>query len=399
MRPTPYIVHRSAPSTAQGPVKSADLTHTEYLGRTRMPLLDGIRAISILLTITVHAHIGQWSWLAGERGVTMFFILSGYLITFLALREERENGRLNLSAFYVRRTFRIFPLYYITVAIYAVLIYGLQVRSDKAANFSGALPYLLTYLQEIPFFFGVNGATSNIPLFHSWSLGIEEKFYLVWPVLIFVCLRTLRAWRLPACMAMIAIFACAPHFGRFGMLLFPYFHILVGCAVAIVLNEARYFAIARTLSSRLWLCAILLIFVTVQFISPLYTYWPFQQPIDVLYSLLGGVLLAALLTLESARVKILAHPALVFIGRLSYGIYLVHVLCLNVSEAALGKLSGFVSVLVLAPLNLMIAFALATAVALAFAITIERPLIRIGHRISGEILAGRPRPSIVAEKT
>jgi len=359
------------------------LGYADYLSRTRMPALDGMRAISVLLVITVHVHIGNWNWAAGAKGVTIFFILSGYLITFLALREERETGALNLSAFYIRRTFRIFPIYYLMVALYAVLVYVLHIRPDKAANFTAVMPYLLTYLQEFAFFFGVNGATDNIPLYQSWSLGIEEKFYLVWPALAFVLLQRLKTYRLPVCGALAAFFASTPYFTTYSPVLFPYFHILVGCAIALFLNDAHRYRLAQILALPSWAIAISVAFVALHFISPLCTTWPFQGPIDVLYSLLGGVLLIVIL-LSSAD-KVLGGRVLVFIGRISYAIYLVQVLCLNVSEAIIGKFAAILHPTVVAPLNYVLACGLSILASWILAVTVERPLIKMGHRISDHL--------------
>jgi peptidoglycan/LPS O-acetylase OafA/YrhL len=125
------------------------VTFSEYQNRRHIPALDALRAISVFLVCTVHVHLGECRWLAGQQGVTIFFIISGYLITFLSLREERERQSLNLAAFYIRRTFRIFPVYYLTVAVYVFLILIIKVKPDKIESFKAELPYLLTYLQEI----------------------------------------------------------------------------------------------------------------------------------------------------------------------------------------------------------------------------------------------------------
>ena len=161
-----------------------------------MPELDGLRAISVLLVVSVHLHDFEtvWKWLAGWQGVTVFFVLSGYLITTLSLREERAaRGAAFVAgrAFYARRSLRIFPLYYLTLAAYCGLIFGLGLNPEKRFLLSGAMPYYLLYFQEVPFFYGLTGESgivqhANIPFYQSWSLGIEEKFYLVWPVLAFV---------------------------------------------------------------------------------------------------------------------------------------------------------------------------------------------------------------------
>src|SRR5438094_377679 len=100
-------------------------SYQEYRALKYVPELDGLRALSALLVISYHMHDKVWGWLAGYLGVQVFFVLSGYLITTLALREEAERGALCLPAFYVRRACRIFPLYYLTLGTYCLLIFGL----------------------------------------------------------------------------------------------------------------------------------------------------------------------------------------------------------------------------------------------------------------------------------
>ena len=96
-----------------------------------IPQLDGMRALAVLLVVA--AHVGSYfatnvlaAYELGGRGVTIFFVLSGSLITSLALKEEAARGRLSFRAFYIRRTFRIFPLYYLVLLLYCVLVLGLN---------------------------------------------------------------------------------------------------------------------------------------------------------------------------------------------------------------------------------------------------------------------------------
>ncbi len=116
---------------------------------------------------------------AGHGGVAVFFVLSGYLITTLGLREIDERGSVSLRAFYTRRTLRIFPLHFYVLGVTCLLVFTCAGEPGKAALRS-ALPDYLTYTGEYA------------PVAHfypSWSLGIEEKFYLLWPLLCFVALR------------------------------------------------------------------------------------------------------------------------------------------------------------------------------------------------------------------
>jgi hypothetical protein len=127
--------------------------HQAYLQRTYFPELDGLRALCALLVITAHlySHKEWWAWLAGDRGVSVFFVLSGYLISTLALREEEREGRLSLAAFYVRRCCRLFPLYYLILGFYCLMLLGLgRGSADQCGALAEALPWNLVYCQEIP---------------------------------------------------------------------------------------------------------------------------------------------------------------------------------------------------------------------------------------------------------
>src|ERR1700712_1056926 len=101
------------------------MTHGEYLSVRRFGVLDGLRAIAILLVFTAHQRGDLFPVFHGATGVTLFFVLSGFLITTLLLREEDRFGKVNFASFYVRRTFRIYPMYVGIVVLYCVLILGL----------------------------------------------------------------------------------------------------------------------------------------------------------------------------------------------------------------------------------------------------------------------------------
>ena len=106
----------------------------------RFQALDGIRAIAVLLVMTVHAGAHSdflpWEIVDGRGGVTMFFVLSGFLITTLLLREEEARGRVSLKAFYVRRVMRLAPLYYLVLGVYVVLILARVCPSPWSAEWT-----------------------------------------------------------------------------------------------------------------------------------------------------------------------------------------------------------------------------------------------------------------------
>ena len=87
------------------------MSHEDYLGMRRFPGLDGLRALAATMVIFFHFGGPNWTWLSGWVGVYLFFVLSGFLITTLLLREQDRTGRISLSNFYIRRVFRILPPY------------------------------------------------------------------------------------------------------------------------------------------------------------------------------------------------------------------------------------------------------------------------------------------------
>jgi len=164
----------------------------------RIPSLDGLRALSIILVILSHvrvtenfpqsfALIGTW----GSMGVRIFFVISGYLITSLLIDEEQRTQRVSLKGFYVRRAFRILPAFW-TFLCGTWLLDQLCDWHLHANSYWAALTFTM-YLWR--------GAT-NWQLGHVWSLSIEEQFYLLWP-LIFA--RSRRTLRMAICLTVIAI--------------------------------------------------------------------------------------------------------------------------------------------------------------------------------------------------
>lgn len=147
----------------------------EHSRGERVPSLDGLRAVSIVSVIVSHVFFDyrqQHDDLAlrlvanlGPLGVSIFFGISGFIITSLLRREQEEHGRVDLGAFYIRRTFRILPPFWAYVALTALL--G---PSFPFAHFRNALLFVANY------------GESNWWLGHSWSLSVEEQFYLLWPL-------------------------------------------------------------------------------------------------------------------------------------------------------------------------------------------------------------------------
>ncbi len=152
-----------------------------------VPALDGIRAVAVVLVMCFHAHVPGFS--GGDAGVDVFFALSGFLITTLLLEEHQTSGRIALSSFYARRALRLYPAL-LAAAVLAIALAALRIPIFDAASAVGTtvrgLPFSLFYTMNIA---RAADWTSGGYLGHTWSLAIEEQFYLVWPFVVVVLLR------------------------------------------------------------------------------------------------------------------------------------------------------------------------------------------------------------------
>jgi peptidoglycan/LPS O-acetylase OafA/YrhL len=159
-----------------------------------VPALDGVRAVAVLLVVLFHLRVPGFA--AGFLGVDMFFVLSGFLITSLALDEIDRTSTVSLTAFWARRIRRLLPaLVMLLVVIAAVtwLTAGFSERADMRGDLVATTTYVGNWhFVETSSYFNSTGRES--PLEHTWSLAIEEQFYLVWPVAI-VILGSLVGWR------------------------------------------------------------------------------------------------------------------------------------------------------------------------------------------------------------
>jgi peptidoglycan/LPS O-acetylase OafA/YrhL len=151
-----------------------------WVSTGRVPCLDGLRAVSIGLVLFAHSVRPPGSPFAGYRrfaqpaavGVDVFFVISGFLITLLLLREHDRTGRVSLRGFYTRRALRILPAYLALLAFVAVLAWTGAI-SPRPIDWVAALTYTTNFVQDRCWDLG-----------HAWSLSVEEHFYLAWPAVL-----------------------------------------------------------------------------------------------------------------------------------------------------------------------------------------------------------------------
>src|SRR5262245_11077416 len=368
-------LHRSAPV----------MSHADFRSLRRFSALDGVRAIAVLLVVITHSRGPRpLHYLAGWNGVTIFFVLSGFLITTLALREEERSGRLSLGSFYVRRAFRILPLYLLVLSLYIPIV--LVLKMGDASKFTRALPFYASPLPEIPFFAG----GGHVPFEISWSLGIEEKFYVVWPLLAFGLLYYCRRARLPLAIALAAVLWLAeltPHASRF---VFPYFHIVIGCVIALLLNNRRSYDRLRFLGRRAAAVPLLIVAAALQIWSA-FGLSPLIVPV---YTLAVAALLVNLIISTRASTSFLTRQPLVYIGTISYALYLTHQLGLGISERLVPAQTGWYGDIS----SLAIGLGLAIALCALLHRWVETPMIARGRRL-GSILAARKDGNQLVSRT
>lgn len=340
------------------------------------PGLDGLRGAMTLGVLA--AHIRE-SWCPGAFVyMDTFFLMSAYLITSLLIKGWRREGRIAYGRFYWRRVLRLFPANYVMLAAFAVAAFfllddfpgqmlGVLVAGTYVSNWTRA------FEADIPGFLG-----------HTWSLSIEEQYYLLWPLLLSLLLRrvglNLRAVAIVAGAAL--AFAAWRSWLTFdGASIARLYNgtdtradaLLIGCAlgIALALPAVRDNVALQRWAARLAVPALLALLVAG---------WTLQWEMRAMYaggslamSLVSCAIVAALVLPRHTLVhRVFALPPLVFLGRICYGLYLWHFPVYNIMRFGFG-LSDAWLVAVGVPLTF--------ALAIASFLWIERPFLAIKDRM------------------
>jgi peptidoglycan/LPS O-acetylase OafA/YrhL len=359
-----------------GTIRLEPLTYDEYRSLKYFPALDAMRAYGMLMVISAHmTDTVQSLTPAAAKGLTFFFVMSGFLITTLLLREEEVRGRISLAAFYIRRVCRIFPLYYLVLGTYVVLILGLGWEHAKAAGVRWALPYYLTYTNE----FTIGRWHQQLFFHQSWSLGVEEKYYLLWPLIAFILLRgRMRTRVLVTGVGALALLGLATP----GSWPNWYGPILVGCLMAFLLHSRAAYDRLRILGTKRWNLPIALVLLTLTVSTPWIDAAVVHVYAPLLAVFLAGAMIGALPYLGFLRFR----PAL-SVGKLAYGMYLIHLLAINVAEAVFKPGGNIVAAIT----AYVLAVALSIAGAAVLHVVVEQPMIEVGRRWSTRRTAGMAR--------
>jgi peptidoglycan/LPS O-acetylase OafA/YrhL len=332
--PTPLPHSADGRSSADGTPRRPMETARPTAGRGYVPALDGMRGLAVSAVMLTHATFGGNRLQGGSIGVDIFFVLSGFLITSILVREYDRGGQINLRRFYARRVLRLGPA---LAAMLLILSVGGWLLFDAARARSNVTDALITL------FYAANWSRAfnlHPPLLlgHAWSLSVEEQFYLIWPIMLIGLLRLVRS-RLR-----IVYLICAG--AGLSVLLRVWMawngasierlyngldtradSLLVGCALGMLLasdlipEDAK-----RTIASRLRLlapvstCVFVGVLLLSSWRSPDLYYWLFVV-VEVLVAL---IILQIFVAERSWAQWFFSRKPLVWIGTISYGLYLWH---------------------------------------------------------------------------
>jgi peptidoglycan/LPS O-acetylase OafA/YrhL len=368
-------------TSADKRVKSISLSR-ELPKRARgyIPTLDGWRTVAIILVIFAHAgvhHAGWMStrWLAvhGEIGVDIFFAISGILICTRLLAEETRNGTLSLRNFYIRRLFRIQP----AALVYLLTLLGVSVLWRPIVRPREWLSSLLMFRN----YTSLIGPHSDFFTAHFWSLAVEEHFYLLLPGFLLLAPRRVRILLLGCVAGLVIANRALQYHLRPGGILYHHTDIrldalVIPALIAIMLHEGHFGSWIVVIAKRLWgAFAIVLILVTIWI--PSNSFWHATA-----FSLLMPfVILGTVLAPENSHLfRVLESSPLRLVGRVSYSLYLWQMLFFtsgsyrNVPQ--FGRLDAW-------PFNVLAV----TIAALASYYLVEKPFIRMGHRLTSHNVA------------
>ncbi len=390
----------------------------------RLVGLDGLRGLAMLLVILVHLNLFGAGWV----GLSSFFVLSGFLITRILFDDIAGTDRLGecLKRFYIRRTLRVFPIYYLYLSI--LLVLGLFVEVVHRQT-SGELPYAFAYVYNL--FLTTDKHHGTHLLDHLWSLSVEEQFYLLWPLVVYFVGRK----RLP--IVLVAILVATPllrwatvefwpppigfqHFVPrekvYFATYFSTFSHLDGFAFGALLNYIR-------IRPQVWWLLVSIV-VSYAVAVPLWGWgivpeWRHAPPLALGYplSMPGGyqwvwgysviyfncALLIYTICHRNPVQTFFSHPFLDWLGKRSYAIYIIHYPLLFAMEPLLHALQdwlghGYLATFCFIPFYVPVVLTLAHLTHEGF----EKPLLKLKDRFSTprrrpvaskgtpEVLAGPP---------
>ncbi len=323
------------------------MTDTPIQKHTYMPGLDGLRALAVFAVIAYHLNLPFAP--GGFLGVTLFFVLSGYLITDLLLSEYRQTGKINFKSFFARRAKRLLPS--VLFLLICLSAYVSVFHPELLTNFkSELLPAALFFsnwwyiLTDVPYFGSY--ATPNL-LTHFWSLAVEVQFYVVWPALLLLGHRFIKTkWILAAITAAMAVLSAMlmailfqpgtdPSRVYYGTDTRAY-SLLLGAFLAFIYPSAKMAQpkqnrTHRIITETVGFCSLAAVLFMTHYITQSDNFLYFGGMF--VFSAVSALLIAAAVSPSSLVSKVFSWRPLRFIGQISYGVYLWHFPIIVLSNA------------------------------------------------------------------
>jgi peptidoglycan/LPS O-acetylase OafA/YrhL len=328
-----------APATTTT-TSSSSSGHRAYLAQRSFGALDGLRAFSILAVLWHHTYEAPTGWRATERGflgVDLFFVISGFLIVTLLLRERDRHGQVSLKNFYVRRFLRIFPVYYGVLLVLLAVFLTVGRHANMKEGFFHDLPWAMTYTSNWV------GLATFLEI--TWSLSAEEQFYLLWPPLerfarrlvvpvLLVLLVVSQVIHFRLAEPVMAALGFAPHQPEM-LRQTGFTPIMLGVLLAHGLHDPTWHdRLRRVLGGRLVpVVALVGVVAVASYPGDDITGWPRLLVHLLMTALVGG----AVVREDHFLMPVLRLRPLVRIGALSYGIYLFHMLCRHAAVSLLSR--------------------------------------------------------------
>jgi peptidoglycan/LPS O-acetylase OafA/YrhL len=354
-----------------------------------IPALDGIRAIAVLLVLFYHlGNERALPFFPGPLGVLGFFVLSGFLITWLLLKEQEKTGSISLKGFYRRRALRIFPAFYVfwTLSVGSRLLWHGEGQVPSSQAFS-AFFYVSNYFHAI-------FHPSPDFIIHTWSLSAEEQFYLLWPLAFLLFSRRRRLLISGLSLVIAAIWVHRLHLWITAHAAYYITYafdtradaLLVGCLLALILKEGLAQRFLSALCQPVWAPVLTASMIGLSV---------FAGRRSVAFELTGGLTIEPLLVAilicqlvlqsESWLWQWLDSKPSTYLGRISYPLYLYHMLATHLAMRIAARFPALGT-----PFFVVLAVLIAIAISACSYEIVEKPFLALKTKTFSKSRKAKP---------